>query len=69
MKVIITGSKADIAGTFLYGGDITKCSLFRSNVIYGMESFEKHLTIQHRLVRQSYHQSLLMSASVMTTTQ
>ena len=41
VTVIITGSKADIAGTVLYGGDITKCHLFRSNVTYGMESFYK----------------------------
>ena len=41
VKVIITGSKADIAGTVLYGGDITKCHLFRSNVKVGNESFYK----------------------------
>ena len=41
VKVIITGNKANIAGTVLFGGDINKCLLFRSNKTYGSECFNK----------------------------
>ena len=41
IKVTITGSKANIAGTVLFGGDIDNCLLFRSNQTYGSESFDK----------------------------
>ena len=41
MKVTITGNKANIAGTVLFGGDIDKCLLFRTNLTAGSESFNK----------------------------
>ena len=41
VKVTITGSKANIAGTVLFGGDIDNCLLFRSSQTYGSESFDK----------------------------
>ena len=41
VKVIIIGNKAETAGTVLFGGDISKCILFRSNQTFGSECFNK----------------------------
>ena len=41
VKVTITGSKADSAGTVLFGGDISECLLFSSNQTFGSECFNK----------------------------
>ena len=41
VNVAMTGNKANVAGTALYGGDIKKCLLFRSNRTYGSECFNK----------------------------
>ena len=41
VKVTMIGNKADIAGTALFGGEIGKCLLFRSNQTYGSEYFNE----------------------------
>ena len=41
VKVTMTGNKAAIAGTALFGGEIGKCLLFRSNKTYGSEHFNE----------------------------
>ena len=41
VKVTMIGNKADIAGTALFGGEIGKCLLFRSDRTYGREYFNE----------------------------
>ena len=41
VKITITDNKANTAGSVLFGGDIRKCILFRSNQTYGSECFNK----------------------------
>ena len=41
VKVTITGNKADAAGTVLFGGDVNKCLLLRTNLTDGSESFKR----------------------------
>ena len=41
VRVTMSGNKADIAGTALFGGDISNCLLFTPNQTLGSESFDK----------------------------
>ena len=51
--VTMTGNKADIAGTAIYGGDIADCFLFLLIISQQVaKSITEHSIIQHRLVSQ-----------------